>query len=33
MIKLFITVVPAILARNERHSNWFRNSVSLACWT
>jgi len=24
-------VVPAILTRNKRHCNRFRNSVSLAC--
>jgi len=26
-------VVPAILTRNKRHCSWFRNSVSLACWS
>jgi len=30
---IFIPVIPTILTRNKRYCSWFRNSMSLACWS
>jgi len=36
IVQMFMSVIPIILARNERHCGRFRNNMALpcrTCWT